>query len=274
MFSAASSVPREGDAQRTKRSIRSCFSAISSGEPSSCLRSWTSACSSSGSLRSKFATRSASDRRQRDEIADQPAARMRDDADAGVARQCVEQFDGVVDRAVAHRAVLEGVDAIAEQLTQRLPLRLRVLAQERAEAAACGRSGAVDEDENWLVDVEVVKARGLGRCPARPGRVASSQVYRPGPGLRRLSMMRMRALVANQAGSFTARSIPRSLATVGQVGELASLAAGLSSVSAILSLLQSQDAQPACHPFRDAALRHPRQRVDADGVADLRFRLE
>ena len=33
MFSAASSVPREGEAQRTKRSTRSCFSASSSGEP-------------------------------------------------------------------------------------------------------------------------------------------------------------------------------------------------------------------------------------------------
>ena len=53
------------------------------------------------------------DRCQRDQIADQSAARMRDDADAGVARQ-----GGSRSRrcrwAVAHRAVLEGVDLIAE----------------------------------------------------------------------------------------------------------------------------------------------------------------
>ncbi len=67
------------------------------------------------------------DRRQRHEIADQPAARMRDDADTGVARQCAEQIDGVVDRAVTQRAVFEGVDAIAELLTERLPLWLRLL---------------------------------------------------------------------------------------------------------------------------------------------------
>ena len=102
------------------------------------------------------------DRRQRDEVADQPAARMRHDADAGVARQCAEQFDGVVDRAVAQRAVLEGVDAIVEEPTQRLPLRLRVLAEERTEAAACGGRGAVDEDKNWLVDVGVFKAHWCG----------------------------------------------------------------------------------------------------------------
>ena len=59
MFSAASSVPREGEAQRTKRSIRSCFSAISSASRSSCRRSCASACCSSGSLRSKRARRSA-----------------------------------------------------------------------------------------------------------------------------------------------------------------------------------------------------------------------
>ncbi len=92
---------------------------------------------------------------------------MRHDADAGVARQGVEQLDGVVDRAFTQRAVLEGVDAITEKLTKRLPLRLRVLAQECTEAAPCGRGGAVDEDENWLVDVEVVKARGRGSV--RPG---------------------------------------------------------------------------------------------------------
>ena len=45
-----------------------------------------------------------------------------------------------------------------EELTQRLPLRLRVLAQERTEAAACGGRGAVDEDEKWLVDVEAFEA--------------------------------------------------------------------------------------------------------------------
>ena len=117
------------------------------------------------------------DRRQRHEIADQPAARMRHDADAGVARQCAQQFDGVVYRAVAQCAVLEGVDAIAEESTQRLPLRLRVLAQERAEAAACGGRGAVDEDENRLVDgAKPSRLTGMG-VPAGPGwRVASSQV--------------------------------------------------------------------------------------------------
>ena len=116
---------------------------------------------------------------------------MRHDADAGVARQCAEQINGVVDRAVAQRAVLEGVDAIAEESTQRLPLRLRFLVRNapklpRAEDAVPWMKTRIGLSTSKLSKLTGVGVSGTG------WRVASSQVYRPGPGLRRLSMRRMR----------------------------------------------------------------------------------
>src|SRR6476660_9024291 len=86
---------------------------------------------------------------------------MGDEAHARVLRQHRDQLDGVVDRTVAEGAMLVGVDAVVEDLLQRLPLRLGVIAEERAEAATGGRRGAVDEDEHWFLYVVTVEARRL-----------------------------------------------------------------------------------------------------------------
>src|SRR5262249_12205741 len=84
---------------------------------------------------------------------------MRDEVKVCVARQRARELDRTLDRAFAHRPMLERVDVALENVAQVAPDRSGLVGHERAEAARSIRRGAVDEDKDWLIGIDTVESR-------------------------------------------------------------------------------------------------------------------
>ena len=94
---------------------------------------------------------------QAQQVGDQAAARVRDQADAGALGQRLRQRERVLDRALGQGAVLEREHPAAELALQRRP-QVAVGAAQVAEAAERGRPGAVNEDQH-----RALFGRGIGQ---------------------------------------------------------------------------------------------------------------